>query len=105
MWPCELLVRGLAALVRRRLPLLVSVQYRVWSRLTVIHSGRSIRVAPATRAAALVLISTSACELKSMSVCVGSEPRSEEHTSELQSLMRNSYAVFCLKKKKRTTHC
>src|SRR3546814_2723305 len=25
--------------------------------------------------------------------------RSEEHTSELQSLMRNSYAVFCLKKK------
>src|SRR3546814_10545141 len=27
------------------------------------------------------------------------EGRSEEHTSELQSLMRNSYAVFCLKKK------
>src|SRR3546814_10623964 len=31
--------------------------------------------------------------------------RSEEHTSELQSLMRNSYAVFCLKKKnKRENH-
>src|SRR3546814_5698838 len=29
--------------------------------------------------------------------------RSEEHTSELQSLMRTSYAVFCLKKKKRVT--
>src|SRR3546814_2811181 len=29
--------------------------------------------------------------------------RSEEHTSELQSLMRNSYAVFCLKKKKTQT--
>src|SRR3546814_4796449 len=29
--------------------------------------------------------------------------RSEEHTSELQSLMRISYAVFCLKKKNRTT--
>src|SRR3546814_4893909 len=28
-------------------------------------------------------------------------PRSEEHTSELQSLMRISYAVFCLKKQKR----
>src|SRR3546814_8296942 len=28
--------------------------------------------------------------------------RSEEHTSELQSLMRRSYAVFCLKKKKTT---
>src|SRR3546814_10509795 len=35
------------------------------------------------------------------------QPRSEEHTSELQSLMRISYAVFCLKKKnrnKRITH-
>src|SRR3546814_3812581 len=30
--------------------------------------------------------------------------RSEEHTSELQSLMRISYAVFCLKKKKDRTH-
>src|SRR3546814_5741258 len=30
--------------------------------------------------------------------------RSEEHTSELQSLMRISYAVFCLKKKKRNLH-
>src|SRR3546814_1548829 len=30
--------------------------------------------------------------------------RSEEHTSELQSLMRISYAVFCLKKKKNKTH-
>src|SRR3546814_5799117 len=31
----------------------------------------------------------------------GLRPRSEEHTSELQSLMRISYAVFCLKNKKR----
>src|SRR3546814_3443650 len=30
--------------------------------------------------------------------------RSEEHTSELQSLMRISYAVFCLKKKKKHVH-
>src|SRR3546814_10439481 len=30
--------------------------------------------------------------------------RSEEHTSELQSLMRSSYAVFCLKKKKKTNN-
>src|SRR3546814_2543305 len=30
------------------------------------------------------------------------QDRSEEHTSELQSLMRISYAVFCLKKKKKT---
>src|SRR3546814_7337225 len=31
-------------------------------------------------------------------------PGSEEHTSELQSLMRTSYAVFCLKKKKHSTN-
>src|SRR3546814_1558278 len=31
-------------------------------------------------------------------------PRSEEHTSELQSLMRNSSAVFCLNKKKNKIH-
>src|SRR3546814_6008495 len=34
----------------------------------------------------------------------GSVQRSEEHTSELQSLMRISYAVFCLKKKTNTTN-
>src|SRR3546814_1778878 len=34
----------------------------------------------------------------------GAEGRSEEHTSELQSLMRISYAVFCLKKKKKKEH-
>src|SRR3546814_10792265 len=33
----------------------------------------------------------------------GRGKRSEEHTSELQSLMRISYAVFCLQKKKQTT--
>src|SRR3546814_4440894 len=34
---------------------------------------------------------------------IGPIERSEEHTSELQSLMRISYAVFCLKKKKNIT--
>src|SRR3546814_1480670 len=34
-------------------------------------------------------------------VLAGADARSEEHTSELQSLMRISYAVFCLKKKKK----
>src|SRR3546814_6375815 len=33
----------------------------------------------------------------------GVHTRSEEHTSQLQSLMRSSYAAFCLKKKKKTT--
>src|SRR3546814_7950358 len=38
----------------------------------------------------------------SLSGVQGVDKRSEEHTSELQSLMRISYAVFCLKKKKKT---
>src|SRR3546814_9338046 len=35
---------------------------------------------------------------------IAGKARSEEHTSELQSLMRNTYAVFCLKKKTQCTH-
>src|SRR3546814_15662224 len=38
-----------------------------------------------------------------MSTLSAEDRRSEEHTSELQSLMRSSYAVFCLKKKKNKT--
>src|SRR3546814_6895926 len=38
-------------------------------------------------------------EISGMDNVPASGPRSEEHTSELQSLMRISYAVFCLKKK------
>src|SRR3546814_1584678 len=37
-------------------------------------------------------------------MAIGPGKRSEEHTSELQSLMRISYAVFCLKKKKQKIH-
>src|SRR3546814_9529030 len=40
--------------------------------------------------------------LKAPENYTGPRTRSEEHTSELQSLMRISYAVFCLKKKKQT---
>src|SRR3546814_7801300 len=41
--------------------------------------------------------------LRTMPLQMLAVQRSEEHTSELQSLMRISYAVFCLKKKKNTT--
>src|SRR3546814_13568590 len=43
--------------------------------------------------------SADACRTTSKGNLSKSFPRSEEHTSELQSLMRISYAVFCLKKK------
>src|SRR3546814_1630021 len=43
-------------------------------------------------------------EIVGMSPAEALASRSEEHTSELQSLMRISYAVFCLKKQKTITH-
>src|SRR3546814_1636207 len=44
-------------------------------------------------------------ETIAVSVCCRElSTRSEEHTSELQSLMRTSYAVFCLKKKNKNKH-
>src|SRR3546814_1405899 len=42
-------------------------------------------------------------ELTKVGMPIVADQRSEEHTSELQSLMRISYAVFCLKKKKNQT--
>src|SRR3546814_1758550 len=51
-------------------------------------------------AAPVALIDRGAVKPWFIAVCLDS--RSEEHTSELQSLMRISYAVFCLKKKKNT---
>src|SRR3546814_3593393 len=44
------------------------------------------------------------CSLPSFQRSPSAPGRSEEHTSELQSLMRISYAVFCLKKKTKTKH-
>src|SRR3546814_5951039 len=46
-----------------------------------------------------VLLEVIRTELRNVKEEFGDDRRSEEHTSELQSLMRISYAVFCLKKK------
>src|SRR3546814_4002972 len=50
----------------------------------------------------IVAVSGASVALKSRLASRTLRERSEEHTSELQSLMRISYAVFCLKKKKPT---
>src|SRR3546814_5565920 len=72
--------------------------------LTALHSAARFE-APHTSYRALTLSGdemVSALETGHVDIAVGAYPslRSEEHTSELQSLMRISYAVFCLKKKK-----
>src|SRR3546814_5797541 len=67
---------------------------------------RSVRqrpqIAAHPRRPALASLETSTCTDRPYAY--GNPPRSEEHTSELQSLMRISYAVFCLKKKNKTNN-
>src|SRR3546814_1369275 len=61
---------------------------------------RSLRIPPGTSAARRARLTLSAFLRLLVVTAIGAD-RSEEHTSELQSLMRISYAVFCLKKKRR----
>src|SRR3546814_5695630 len=56
------------------------------------------------RAQTLAHLAESMGEHGKVRLLMHSIARSEEHTSELQSLMRISYAVFCLKKKKDSNH-
>src|SRR3546814_1619831 len=57
--------------------------------VTVLRDGRTVLHAE-----------TAGLEPQAIAAAIAGRSRSEEHTSELQSLMRISYAVFCLKKKK-----
>src|SRR3546814_5102022 len=67
---------------------------------TVVDSNSALRTSLAGASGCETVISHSPPSRKRE----GSQTRSEEHTSELQSLMRISYAVFCLKKKNTTSH-
>src|SRR3546814_3415859 len=69
-----------------------------------IPARRPLRAQEIGRAAAF-LCSPYARHITGTNLVIdGGDWRSEEHTSELQSLMRISYAVFCLKTKKSTQH-
>src|SRR3546814_5093162 len=63
---------------------------------TLFRSARGAAIAGVSRAAKALFAERAA----GSGGCRAGGLRSEEHTSELQSLMRISYAVFCLKKKK-----
>src|SRR3546814_2822465 len=73
----------------------------------VAHAGREIGLALGEPASArgyppsAIAMLPNLIERAGTSVSSGGSIRSEEHTSELQSLMRISYAVFCLQKKKK----
>src|SRR3546814_6574623 len=66
-----------------------------------VQAGQALyRIDPAPYEAQVA--SARAALSRSRAAIASTAARSEEHTSELQSLMRNSYAVFCLKKKNKT---
>src|SRR3546814_3668100 len=67
-----------------------------------LRMGREISAKP-KRVSRSTLKFESVDEMPAATSTRSIDSRSEEHTSELQSLMRISYAVFCLKKKKQTT--
>src|SRR3546814_7310939 len=69
---------------------------------------RAASVSPSIAVTAIGTSDNVSSRLRAVTTMMPSSPasvaaRSEEHTSELQSLMRSSYAVFCLKKKKYKT--
>src|SRR3546814_8207349 len=67
-------------------------------RRTTSSSGRKTLARHRSRT-----VTTAQVRLPTADTLAADQPRSEEHTSELQSLMRTSYAVFCLKQKKQHT--
>src|SRR3546814_6358702 len=82
---------------------------KVADRVAVLRGGRLVAKAEMANADMGSLVHAMVGrEVKSLDVALAEqgapavEARSEEHTSELQSLMRISYAVFCLKKKNKT---
>src|SRR3546814_7236201 len=68
-----------------------------------ISPGRELTLAPQPTFATTAMLGVHQVGNQVDRISVHCDPRSEEHTSELQSLMRISYAVFCLKKKHHTT--
>src|SRR3546814_1576917 len=63
--------------------------------------SRGVSACDGTAVVAITAATTQANSFLTLGLPVCRPLRSEEHTSELQSLMRISYAVFCLKKKNR----
>src|SRR3546814_3464563 len=81
------------------LVIIIDALAAIWTACTGTRLKSSLRIVPVAcsdSGSAPVTLATSTKKVSSASLSVS---RSEEHTSELQSLMRISYAVFCLKKK------
>src|SRR3546814_2146676 len=100
LFPYTTLFRSVHAKARRR----GDKRYSRRARRVRREKGRRSRQSHLLRASASPREQRSLRSLRSLrefcsASCFDARARSEEHTSELQSLMRISYAVFCLKKK------
>src|SRR3546814_1723596 len=102
LFPYTTLFRSIIIGYRHGLHLTFCLQFRAWPRAMALFScwpqarregggGVVGRDGPDP-------MRSSAMSVPLLALAHPDEPRSEEHTSELQSLMRSSYAVFCLKK-------
>src|SRR3546814_6331662 len=83
-------------------PILAMTMCSIW-RSAICHAKCS-SASRSTRPQKFVTPPVGTSTPKPMTPLTPTHPRSEEHTSELQSLMRISYAVFCLKKKTNIRH-
>src|SRR3546814_9004497 len=77
-------------------------QHHLADRLHFVSPLFAVRAGSGRAATPSFVIFTGAIVPSALKIMRSIASRSEEHTSELQSLMRISYAVFCLKKKKPT---
>src|SRR3546814_2551412 len=97
-------------LAGRRMVGMLAMLHRFRHRLVGRRGGRCSSLAKTAGAAVIaapprVAVTSAAASRGRNLDMAGSFGRSEEHTSELQSLMRISYAVFCLKKKRKNKNC
>src|SRR3546814_2039551 len=95
--PSEEIVRGFEDLARAG-----KILYAGLSNFTAWRLARAVTLAELTRAVPIAAAQFEHSLVQRAPEADLFPARSEEHTSELQSLMRISYAVFCLKKKNKT---
>src|SRR3546814_1459789 len=88
---------------RPRMPMHERKPCSGWGRSSRIFSHKSCAQGPTRPDSVRIFASVQSAKRRcDDGMCSGKVVRSEEHTSELQSLMRSSYAVFCLQKKTTT---
>src|SRR3546814_10439646 len=100
-WSSDVCSSDLASRVRRDIQAPVTVAVTAGAPATASPLATDMASAPAVLAEADSLAAGTVTELFTTRPMQAPRARSEEHTSELQSLMRTSYAVFCLQKQKK----